>query len=244
MKKYIEILFVVSIFVFSFEAYADNPFIKIISPNDAIRAFDSGQKIEIKWNSNVSIDALVNVYVTDGIHKGVTVGKNNNGTVGVMYTLDNNLVPGSNYRACISFVSKNSISDCSDNTFTIKTANAVFIANDIKNDTSEVKSSNKNKINQVQDKLNASLEKVQNRSGLLKFFIGSNYAEISNIKKILEQNSIQIEKLSEEKNKISNKNEQQKLSQRAQELEQANAGINRFLDTEQKGFSLFGWLFK
>jgi hypothetical protein len=98
------------------------PSITVTSPNNGFEAIESGQKIEIRWDSNVAINALVDVYVSDGIHKGAVVRGNNNGALGLIYTLDSSLIPGSNYRAYVSLVSENPVIDSSDNPFTIKAA--------------------------------------------------------------------------------------------------------------------------
>lgn len=96
------------------------PSITVISPNSGFEAVESGQKVEIRWDSNVSINALVDVWVSDGIHKGEVVRTNNNGPLGLIYTLDSSLAPGSNYKAYVSLVAENPVEDSSDNPFTIK----------------------------------------------------------------------------------------------------------------------------
>ncbi|MFH1656789.1 MAG: hypothetical protein ABH956_03390 [Candidatus Nealsonbacteria bacterium] len=97
---------------------------------------------------------------------------------------------------------------------------------------------------QNQEKLEESLQKVQSRGGFAKFFVGPNYGEIKNAKKILEQNREQINQLNQVKNQLNNQSDQQQLTEQIQTLEQANLEIENSLGTEQKGFSLFGWMFK
>jgi len=97
---------------------------------------------------------------------------------------------------------------------------------------------------QNQEKLETSLQKIQSRSGFAKFFIGANYGEISNAKKILEQNKEQIKQLNQVKNQLANQSDAQNLTQQIQTLEQANLEIENSLGTAQKGFSLFGWMFR
>ena len=97
---------------------------------------------------------------------------------------------------------------------------------------------------QNQEKLEASLQKVQSRSGFAKFFVGPNYGEINNAKKILAQNKEQIKQLNQVKNQLANQGDAQNLTQQIQTLEQANLEIENSLGTEQKGFSLFGWMFR
>ncbi len=97
---------------------------------------------------------------------------------------------------------------------------------------------------QNQEKLESSLQKVQSRSGFAKFFVGPNYGEINNAKKILEQNKEQIKQLNEVKNQLANQGDQQTLTEQIKTLEQANLEIENSLGTAQKGFSLFGWMFR
>lgn len=97
---------------------------------------------------------------------------------------------------------------------------------------------------QSQEKLETSLQKVQSRTGFAKFFVGPNYSEINNAKKLLEQNREQIKKLDEIQNQITNKSDKQKLTEQVQLLEQTNQEIENSLNTSQKGFSLLGWIFR
>ncbi|MDD5071341.1 MAG: hypothetical protein PHQ42_01255 [Patescibacteria group bacterium] len=97
---------------------------------------------------------------------------------------------------------------------------------------------------QNQEKLEASLQKIQSRSGFAKFFVGPNYDEINNAKKILEQNREQIEQLNQTKNQLANQDDEQNLTRQIQTLEQASLEIKNSLETAQKGFSLLGWMFR
>ncbi|MFA5360614.1 MAG: hypothetical protein WC320_01405 [Candidatus Paceibacterota bacterium] len=98
--------------------------------------------------------------------------------------------------------------------------------------------------NQNQEKIEASLQKVQSRSGFARFFIGPNYGEIKNAQKLLEQNREQIKQLNQIKNQLSNQGDMQILTQKIQVLEQTNLQIENFLQNAQKEFSLFGWIFR
>jgi vacuolar-type H+-ATPase subunit I/STV1 len=98
--------------------------------------------------------------------------------------------------------------------------------------------------NQNQEKIEKSLEKVQNRNIIAKFLIGPNYGEINNIEKKLEQNTKQIKQLNEIKNQLINEGDQQKLTQQIQVFEQAKLEIENALKSSQGGVSLFGWMFR
>ncbi|MCG2694018.1 hypothetical protein L6259_01955, partial [Candidatus Parcubacteria bacterium] len=97
---------------------------------------------------------------------------------------------------------------------------------------------------QNHEKLEASLQKVQSRNGLVKFFIGPNYGEINSAKKSLEENREQIKQLNQVKNQLANEGDRQTLAEQVQLLEQADLEIENSLDVSQEGFSLFGWIFK
>lgn len=97
---------------------------------------------------------------------------------------------------------------------------------------------------QNQEKLEISLAKVQSRSGFAKFFIGPNYNEINNSKKLLEQNHEQIKQLNQIKNQLASQSDAQNLTQQIQTLEQTSLQIESSLRAAQRGFSLFGWMFK
>ncbi|NTW30570.1 MAG: hypothetical protein HGA33_04780 [Candidatus Moranbacteria bacterium] len=97
---------------------------------------------------------------------------------------------------------------------------------------------------QNQEKLETSLQKVESRGGFAKFLVGPDYGEINNAKKILEQNQEQSRQLNQIKNQFSNQGDAQNLTRQVQTLEQANLEIENSLSAAQKGFSLFGWMFR
>lgn len=98
--------------------------------------------------------------------------------------------------------------------------------------------------NQNQQRLENSLDKLQRRDFLAKFFIGPNYGEIKSIQEILAQNREQIIQLNQIMTQLSNQGDKTTLQEQIKVLEQANLEIENSLQNNQKGFSLFGWLFK
>lgn len=98
--------------------------------------------------------------------------------------------------------------------------------------------------NQIYEKLENNLEKIQSRSGLSKFFVGPNYGEIKDAQKTLEQNKAQIAQLNKLKVQLSNEGDSQQLAEQIIVLEQANQEIESAIAEAQSGFSLFGWLNK
>ncbi|MBK5215381.1 MAG: peptidoglycan-binding protein [Candidatus Pacebacteria bacterium] len=101
-----------------------NPYLTVTSPNNGGESVEAGGKIEIRWvYPNVSTS--IEIYISDGIHKGHTaIVRMENGVGGVIYTLDSNLIPGSNYKAYVSTVYGSAVSDSdsSDYPFTIKSS--------------------------------------------------------------------------------------------------------------------------
>lgn len=98
--------------------------------------------------------------------------------------------------------------------------------------------------NQNQEKIEAGLEEVQSRGGFSKFFIGPKYNEIEKTKTLLNQNQEQITKLVELKNQLKNKEDLQDTEEQIKVLEKVNLEVKDLLSKSEKGFSLFGWLFK
>lgn len=96
--------------------------------------------------------------------------------------------------------------------------------------------------NQNQIKLEKNVEKIQDRGGFAKFFIGANYGEIKDAQKTLEQNKEQIKQLNQIRTQLSNQGDQQQLTEQIKVLEQANQEIETLITDAQEGFSLFGWL--
>ena len=97
---------------------------------------------------------------------------------------------------------------------------------------------------QNQEKLETGLQKIQNRGGFARFFIGPNYGEIKESQKLLEQNKEQIQKLNQLRAQIIGQKDQQQIAEQIQLLGQTTQQIESTLDEAQKGFSLFGWMFK
>jgi len=96
------------------------PYITVISPNSGNEVIESGQKVEIRWSSNLSSSDFVNIYVSDGRHNGSVVKTLNKGDAGLIYTLSSALIPGPNYKVYISSVSNALVKDSSDKPFIIK----------------------------------------------------------------------------------------------------------------------------
>jgi hypothetical protein len=97
---------------------------------------------------------------------------------------------------------------------------------------------------QNQEKLETSLQKIQERERVLQFIIGPDYGEINNAKNLLNQNREQIQQLNQLKTQLYSQSDMQNLAQQIQVLEQANLQIENSLRATQGKISLFGWLFR
>ncbi|MBU1289877.1 trypsin-like peptidase domain-containing protein [Patescibacteria group bacterium] len=97
---------------------------------------------------------------------------------------------------------------------------------------------------QNQEKIETSIQKIKSRGGVTRFFIGPNYSEIKKSERILEQNKEQIQKLNEIRTQIIDQGEQLQIIEQIQALERVNEETETLLNETQKGFSLFGWMFR
>jgi len=95
---------------------------------------------------------------------------------------------------------------------------------------------------QNQEKLEASLAKVQNRGTLARFLLGPNHREINKARQTLEQNRTQIQQLNEAKNQLTDQAAQAQLAEQISALEQTDAEVENSLSSSQAGFSLLGWV--
>lgn len=98
--------------------------------------------------------------------------------------------------------------------------------------------------NQNKIRLEESFNKIEERSGFVKFLIGPDYKEIDGARKILKQNDEKIQKLNQIRTQLSNQGDQQQLAEQIKVLEQANLEIEDSLTNIANSFSLFGWLSK
>ena len=86
------------------------------------------------------------------------------------------------------------------------------------------------------------IEAIQQRKGVTKFFIGPNYTKINAVEQRLEKHVTDIETLQELKATLGNIQDGETVDLQIQEMEQVRNELQEELQTEKKGFSLFGWL--
>ena len=96
--------------------------------------------------------------------------------------------------------------------------------------------------NSIQEEVEGALERVQKRSGFVRFFIGPKYKELNTIELQIEKHVQNIEKLKELKVSLYTLQDQNIIEKQIGIMEQARQELEGEAKAERKGFSLFGWL--
>lgn len=97
---------------------------------------------------------------------------------------------------------------------------------------------------QNHEEVEAKLERIKERSGFAKFFIGPKYDEIEKAKDLLEQDKDKIKDLEDLKSVLTNEEDKAKITEQVEVIKKAMTEVENIIGEEQKGFSLFGWLAK
>jgi len=87
-------------------------------------------------------------------------------------------------------------------------------------------------------------DQINQRSGVAKFFIGPDYAALSEVQQLMEQIRNQVKELNQIRTRLHNEGEEQELQNQIQILEMQLQALQNYVDSEEQGFSLFGWLAK
>ncbi|MDD5693516.1 MAG: hypothetical protein WC437_05085 [Patescibacteria group bacterium] len=98
--------------------------------------------------------------------------------------------------------------------------------------------------NQAVDSANKAMDKIQERSGAAKFFIGANYGQMKEVKTIMEQNQERIRELQQIMTKLTNEADKTEIQNQINVLELQNLNLANQLAEEAKGFTLFGWFIR
>ncbi len=98
--------------------------------------------------------------------------------------------------------------------------------------------------NDSQAKVEESISKVENRSGLVKFLIGPKYGSIAEIQAAVTENQSRIKVLTDLMNQATDPAVKLVLQDQIALLNQQNAKLQTFITSNDSGFSLFGWLVK
>lgn len=98
--------------------------------------------------------------------------------------------------------------------------------------------------NEAEDNANKALDKIQERSGFVRFLIGSDFGQIKEVKKIMEQNQVRIQELQKIMLQLNNEADETELQNQINVLEIQNLNLANQLDEMDGGFTLFGWLIR
>lgn len=98
--------------------------------------------------------------------------------------------------------------------------------------------------NQAQTQIQDNLNKLENRSGLLKRLFGPEYKAIKNLNQQMEQNRLRIQQLQPLQNQVTNQADETQLSEAIQALVEQNTSLEKQVQAEEQVGSVFGWLIR
>lgn len=97
---------------------------------------------------------------------------------------------------------------------------------------------------QAMDKISQNIDKIDDRNGFVKFFIGADYGQIKEANLEMDQNRLRIEELNQIQTQVQDSSDATELQNQIRILEYQNTTLQNQTDQLGDGFSLFGWLFK
>jgi len=95
-----------------------------------------------------------------------------------------------------------------------------------------------------QEQIENSVSKVKGRGRLIKFFFGPNYKDVADAEQKLQELSAQVSSLKELAKEAKASGDAESIKEQAGALEQVRVEYQGEVDSEKKGFSLFGWVKK
>jgi len=98
--------------------------------------------------------------------------------------------------------------------------------------------------NESKEKVADAIDKVQNRSKLKTFLIGTDYKNIGQLRSEMVKTGNQVDQLNRLLGQTTDAESKTALQAQTQALEQEQQKINDFLKANESKFSLFGWLVK
>jgi len=96
--------------------------------------------------------------------------------------------------------------------------------------------------NSIQEGVEGALERLQQRSGFVRFLIGPKHKELNSIESQVEEHIQNIEELKELKIGLSTSQDQNIIEEQISVMEQARQELEEEAEESSRGFSLFGWL--
>lgn len=98
--------------------------------------------------------------------------------------------------------------------------------------------------NQSVDTTVQAMEKVQTRSKIKTFLLGSDYKNLGALRSEMVQTRNRLEQLNKLMENVQNEGDRTELQNQIQTLEQEQVKIESFIKVQEDKFSLFGWLVK
>lgn len=98
--------------------------------------------------------------------------------------------------------------------------------------------------NQVQQKIQEELDKVNSRGQLKKILFGADLNALKSLTQLMEQNQLRIEQLTLLKEQLSNQADEESVQATIQALTDENTSLQEIINEQQEVKSLFGWLIK
>jgi len=98
--------------------------------------------------------------------------------------------------------------------------------------------------NQSEETTIKAMEKVQTRSGVKTFLIGSDYKNLGALRSEMVKTRNRLEQLNKLMENVQNEGDKTELQNQIQTLEQEQTKIESFIKAQEGKFSLFGWLAK
>lgn len=96
--------------------------------------------------------------------------------------------------------------------------------------------------NQNQDKIGQSLDKAEQRGAVAKFFIGSNYKQLKQVKQLMIENQNQVKQLEQIMAQLSSDEEKIAIANQIIVLQNTQLELKDQVEEQAGGFSLFGWI--
>lgn len=95
-----------------------------------------------------------------------------------------------------------------------------------------------------QSQIDQHISNAQRRSSFAKFFIGANFKELKEAKRLIAQNNLEIDNLKGLILKVNSQADKDAITAQIIVLEEQNKSLQNQIDQLASGFSLFGWLNK
>jgi vacuolar-type H+-ATPase subunit I/STV1 len=98
--------------------------------------------------------------------------------------------------------------------------------------------------NEVKDKVADAIDKVQNRSKVKTFFLGTDYKNLGQLRSEMVKGKNQVRQLKRLLEKATSPESRAVLEEEIKTLEESQQKLDNFLKTNESKFSLFGWFVK